>query len=210
MISYKTWFSAILINSVLVVGCGERRPSIDIFEAIERKGYRESEVRDMINADPALLSTRDEISRTPMYMLAGRGRTSMVELCLDKGTDVNQLGYAGHTALSAACHSGHYDTAKLLISRGADPNITAEDGETPLHQIILAQTEYFELFTFLVENGASLNIRTDDGQSLLGYCRKRRALYEKPDYSGSKSLQKRLVDAHLRLEAYIETRVNAR
>lgn len=208
MISYKTLFSAILIIPVLIVGCGERRPSNDIFEAIERKGYRESEVRDMINADPTLLSTRDDISRTPMYMLAERGRTSMVELCLDKGTDVNQLGYTGHTALSAACDSGHYDTAKLLISRGADPNIAATDGETPLHQIILAQPEYFELFTFLVENGASLNVRMEDGQSLLGYCRKRRAIYDEPDYAGSKSLQKRLVDAHLRLEAYIETRTD--
>ncbi len=58
----------IILALAVFAGCRERRPSGDIFEAINRKDYRESEIRDFVLADPTLVSARDDINDTILGM----------------------------------------------------------------------------------------------------------------------------------------------
>ena len=131
------------------------------------------------------------------------GRIAARRGLLDQAAEVNQPGYAGLTPLAAACHSGELAAARLLLVRGADPNLAEDDGETPLHQIIMWCPEELELFKLLLENGASLEVRTPDGRSLVEFCRDRRADYATPDYSGSASMLQHMLNDYDRLEDLI-------
>lgn len=65
--------------------------------------------------------------------VATQGDLAKVRALLDQGTDVNAKSEYGATALSFASDKGHTEVVKLLLERGADPNV--EDtfyGSTPL------------------------------------------------------------------------------
>ena len=59
--------------------------------------------------------------------------TETAALILDWGGDVNVLSSAGDPPLYQAAHWGRADMVRLLLSRGADPDIQADTGVAPLH-----------------------------------------------------------------------------
>lgn len=63
---------------------------------------------------------------------AGKGDNEMLKGLIDKGTPLNGLDEGGNSALAAAAYGGKTDTVKLLLEKGANPNIKKADGETPL------------------------------------------------------------------------------
>ena len=63
---------------------------------------------------------------------AGKGDIQILKELTDKGTPVNGLDQFGNSALTAACYGGKTDSVKLLLEKGANPNIKKSDGETPL------------------------------------------------------------------------------
>ena len=52
---------------------------------------------------------------------------------IEKGTPVNGLDQHGQSALTEACWNGRTETVKLLLGKGADPNIKKADGQSPLN-----------------------------------------------------------------------------
>jgi ankyrin repeat protein len=63
---------------------------------------------------------------------ASKGNNQMLKELMDKGTPVNGLDQFGNSALTAACYGGQTDVVKLLLQKGANPNIKKSDGATPL------------------------------------------------------------------------------
>lgn len=62
------------------------------------------------------------------------GHMGLVRYLVERGADVDGVGYSGFTALMAAANQGMVEAVHLLLERGADPNLAAAGtGETPLH-----------------------------------------------------------------------------
>ena len=57
---------------------------------------------------------------------------SCIELLLEKEVPVNTQNTTGTTAIYLASQNGHSSVVSTLLNSGADPNITTNDGWTPL------------------------------------------------------------------------------
>ncbi len=105
---------------------------------------------------------------TQLLLAAGKGDVAAVGALLDKGANVNADNGHGVTALAYAADQANVELAKLLLARGANPNIQdLEYGKPPLRVAavpwsdIKAKEARRELVTLLVEKGAG-----SDGESL--------------------------------------------
>jgi ankyrin repeat protein len=113
---------------------------------------------------------------TALLLAARDGNTAAVQALAEAGADVNQASAGDRTTpLVMAVINGHFDTARFLLDRGADPNLVNEDGLAPLYATIDAQwapvaggpvpntthekTNYLALIKALLEHGANPNAR---------------------------------------------------
>jgi ankyrin repeat protein len=94
-----------------------------------------------------------------LWEAARKGDAAGVTAALDAGVDVNTPFRYGATALSYACDRGHLDVVRILLARGANPNVKDTFyGATPLNWASSpAQTrkpEHAEVVRLLLKHGA--------------------------------------------------------
>jgi ankyrin repeat protein len=74
---------------------------------------------------------------TPLLYAARQGYIEVANVLLDARVDVNQRkGGDNASALLVATINGHFDLASVLLARGANPNLIAENGVGPLYATI--------------------------------------------------------------------------
>lgn len=67
-----------------------------------------------------------------IYWAGVKGKTSVLRCLLENGGDVNLPNRKGNTVLIMSSLFNHIDTVALELQKGADPNITNNDGWSPL------------------------------------------------------------------------------
>ncbi|XP_063079159.1 ankyrin repeat and SOCS box protein 16 [Engraulis encrasicolus] len=92
---------------------------------------------------------------SPLRLAASRGHHGCVEELLFRGAEVD-ADPGGRTALHDACSGGHDTCVQLLLTHGADPNVLAEDGNSPLHLCNNADT--YQCAELLLQAGAHVSI----------------------------------------------------
>jgi ankyrin repeat protein len=134
----------------------------ELLEALYR-GDRQR-VDELLAAEPEL----------DMFEAAALGRTERLRTLVEEDASrVNAFGDDGFHPLGLACFFGHVDAARLLVDRGADPDLLARNEHiqtSALHAAAAsenkdAETRY-ELCRLLLERGADPNLRQggrDDG-----------------------------------------------
>ena len=176
----------ITIAAVVLVGCGESVPDIDINLAASTGDI---EAVKQYLAGGGDVNAKDEES-TPLYWAAYEGQKEIVELLIANGADVNlrsgmivktKDGSDGEqmaqkiandrTPLDMAIFREHTEIAELLIAKGADVNARDDDGFTPLH--IAAYEGHKEIAELLIAEGADVNAKDDDGDTPLDYAHRR-------------------------------------
>lgn len=113
-----------------------------------------------------------------LHFAAREGHRSTVALLADRGAEIDQPTAGDHsTPLLVAVVNGNYDAARDLLERGADPNLTSDDGAGPLFATLniewslrtwypqpqafrQQETRYLELMKLLLDAGADPNQRT--------------------------------------------------
>ncbi len=114
---------------------------------------------------------------TALLFAARQGYTDTVKALVDGGADVNQLNAGDQTSpLLMAIINGHFDLATYMIEKGANPNMAAFNGATPLYAVLniqwapkslypspkayqQQQTTYLDLMKTLLDKGADPNAR---------------------------------------------------
>jgi ankyrin repeat protein len=101
-----------------------------------------------------------------IYEAAHWGNTKKVEAYLNGGVDINTPNRWGRTPLAIALFRKHYDTAKLLIEKGAQINVVDPLRHVPiiLYPVIDGN---LEMTRFLIDHGADVNQADPKGYTAL-------------------------------------------
>ncbi|GKT45196.1 ankyrin-3 [Colletotrichum spaethianum] len=111
---------------------------------------------------PLLMSMEETSSGTAVNV-------EMVEVLLELGADVNKTDLEVlDTPLHEAARANFLDGARLLLSRGANPNLRNSRSFTPL--TLAVEQGHLEMAGLLVEHGADIHVCDADGMSLLNTC----------------------------------------
>lgn len=92
---------------------------------------------------------------------AAKGKTAMVEAMLTEGSDIDQRGMFGRTALMAAASGGHTDTVQTLLAHGVDVNARTNDGRTAL--MMAAGGNHCAVMRMMLDKGADVEAKNNSG-----------------------------------------------
>ena len=96
-------------------------------------GGQEEAVRILIEhgADADALATSSIARVRPLGTAAFVRSVPLARLLLEAGADVNGVGEGGFTALHSAAQNGDEELVRLLLERGADPELASDQGKRP-------------------------------------------------------------------------------
>ncbi|MFI5378175.1 MAG: ankyrin repeat domain-containing protein [Tepidisphaerales bacterium] len=163
------------LRRLLACGPANRwRFAVQTVQTIERNGPEDVALAWVeAGADASF----DDGSLLPMAVFQGYRRVAI--RLLEKGAKVDARDrLTSNTALrSVAFHPKEpFDLGKLLLSRGADPNVTDRDGDTPLHIVASEASvrwrdstpaERVRFAELLISHGADLNFKNRAGKTPL-------------------------------------------
>jgi len=98
------------------------------------------------------------------------GYAKMVELLLDRGAQIEGVGWNGATPLGEATWAGRVETTRLLVKRGANMEARQAQGQTPLHYAMA--THKYDVVRLLLEMGADKHNADDTGESAVARAEK--------------------------------------
>ena len=124
-----------------------------------------------------LIDSGYEINLRDWYVLVGQGPKrfdTLVKGFLAKGRDINALQKHRRgmwSPLHWVAQRGLTNGIACLLANGADPNVTDDKGQTPLHFIAQKGVGKNQA-KLLIKHGADLNACDDTGQTPLDYAKK--------------------------------------
>ncbi len=113
---------------------------------------------------------------SPWLLAGARGRTEMLRRMIPKGPDFSLRNRYGGNALIPACHYGHVDTVKLLLSTKIDVNHVNDLGWTCMLEIVIlgdGGADHVEIARLVLAAGADPNIVDKDGVSPFVHARRK-------------------------------------
>lgn len=101
-----------------------------------------------------------------LQIAAQEGLLDIAKLLVERGANIHERGYVGHTPLRVAARNGRLDLVKYFLEEGSDIDTRGDDGATPLEHA--ASKGHFDIVKLLVEKGANVNIQDKEGDFPLG------------------------------------------
>uniref|UniRef100_A0A8D0HGQ3 Transient receptor potential cation channel subfamily A member 1 n=1 Tax=Sphenodon punctatus TaxID=8508 RepID=A0A8D0HGQ3_SPHPU len=97
----------------------------------------------------------DELNATPLHHAAGGGQIELMQIIIDDSSNevLNLVDTAGNTPLHWATRKKQIESVKLLLSRGANPNVLNSSMMAPLH--LSVQSLHNEIVKILVEHSST-------------------------------------------------------
>ncbi|XP_054627851.1 protein TANC1-like isoform X2 [Dunckerocampus dactyliophorus] len=104
---------------------------------------------------------------TVLSAAAGRGRTEVCVLLLDRGAGLEVPNRRGMVPLLSAAKHGHTQVAELLLKHNADVSVCDKQGRTPL--MLAASEGHISSVELLLSKGASLSAVDQEGLTALSW-----------------------------------------
>ena len=142
-------------------------PALNVFEAAATG--QTARVRVLLAANPALVNAYAPDGFHPLGLAAFFGNETTVEALLQAGADVNQQSREAMkvSALHSAAAARRPDIARMLLAKGANPNLRGEAGITVFHEVAI--TGQIDLAEMLLQYGADANAQDDSGKTPLAH-----------------------------------------
>ena len=83
----------------------------------------------------------DKTKLSPLHIAAMKGNVKMCSLLIQRGAAVDRVQLRGSTALILACRAGNFDTVRLLLLNGADPNHVGNNGHNVISTALQCTTD---------------------------------------------------------------------
>jgi ankyrin repeat protein len=161
----------ILVAACLSVSCKPQAPAkaSSIDELIERvkAGDLES-VRLTVDANKTLANAKRSDGVPLLYFAAASGHKDIVAYILDMGAAVDASTDYG-SALHVAADNEYEEVVRLLLNRGADPNLKDDWQQVPLHNT--TQNKNQTIAELLIDSGADINAQDHKGRTPLHRCK---------------------------------------
>ena len=103
-----------------------------IQSACYRGGENHADTIKILLAHHANPNLKDKKGNAPLHIAAMMGGPRVVETLLDAGVKINEPGPEGFTPLILAAWADEVDSLKLLLRKGADPDLRDDKGKTAL------------------------------------------------------------------------------
>jgi len=150
-----------------LVAAGSKIPNVYAAVVLSDAGR----LAELLKAKPELANARNRYGEPILQMAVERGDMESIKLLLDAKAEIDAVGKQTnrgiskqYTALHAAVVGGKPQVAKLLLERGANPNIIDKWKRTPLHSA--AGEQNLELVKLLLSHKADTNLKDSFGESL--------------------------------------------
>lgn len=129
------------------------------------------EVAKFLIDKKALINVPNSTKRTPLHKAVEKNSKDLVEKILNQeDLMIDSLTDKGRTALALACIANNSEIAKMLLDKGANPNLSGEGDSFPLRFSI--EKNNIELVKYLIKNGAKLDIKIGN-QALIDWAKDR-------------------------------------
>ena len=127
---------------------------------------RDDKCLRMLLAKGADVNARDNLRQTPL-LATEHSSVECAEVLLDNGATIDLPQYTGFTPLHYFVQNSEADLVQLLISRGADYTLRANDGSSIVHSAF-RWADAKTLLTLARNNLQSLNLNQKDDRGVTG------------------------------------------
>lgn len=121
-------------------------------EAIAYKYTADGEVEEIIDDS-------SDLQKSLKTAISNEDTDALLE-SIDRGADINKVDQFGYTPLMTVAEAGKTDTARILISKGADVNAEVSLGQNGCVTALMyaASNGHSEIVKLLIDNGADVNV----------------------------------------------------
>ncbi|KAL7984248.1 hypothetical protein Chor_002818 [Crotalus horridus] len=138
--------------------------SQDIFKVVSDGNT--SRLRSLIKKNRRRLKKLDRLNATPLHHAAGNGQLELMQMIMDGSSPeaLNVADVSGNTPLHWATKKHQTESIKLLLSRGANPNILNVNLIAPLHWALHYLLD--DLVTIFLEcSNTNINLEGEGGNT---------------------------------------------
>ncbi len=122
-----------------------------------------------LKAHPTSVDTPNAEGYAPLMLAAYRGHSDAVHLLLRAGAEINRMSDQG-TVCAGIAFVGDKALLRQLLEAGADPNLSAADGISPI--MYAAMNGDVEILEMLLQHGADPLAKDAEGQTAWFYARR--------------------------------------
>jgi ankyrin repeat protein len=146
-----------LLLFVVLILIAATTQSQEIIEATKSGAL--AKVRELIEANPQLVSTKDENGRTPLHWAARGVHFEVMKYLVAKGADVNASDKNGITPLTSVVARNHIEAIKFLLDNGAKTEEADNIQKAPILYALTSESK--DVLDLLIKRGASLEVKDD-------------------------------------------------
>ena len=169
----------LLVSGGFDVNMYDDRKCTALWHAVDLDDY--DMLKSMTSGKNADVNAPDIAKLRPLHVAAMRGNVRISSHLIQRGADVDSVQLRGSTALILACRAANFETVRLLLLNGADPNHVGNNGHNVISTALQSTTDR-RIPEMLIDCGALVDLE------LIQLCRKEREKFilldKHPDFLG--------------------------